>query len=954
MKIQCEQCKIEYTIDDASIGDRGIRAQCPRCNHITTIRKSQSAIMDQARAKLDLAICVNCGKPCETNPNDPIPMCANCQALGQQTAPSNANVPNPLAGLPGFNTPVASVPGFGTSGVNFGSTQPDMPNFGATTPSMPMPGSGNVPAPPVYSPDVGDGRTWKIKKSPSGEIYGPFDRELISGWIDSDKIVPADEICRIGGPWRTAAEHEDFVALFAARYKLSPKPAAATASPSGPATPVPSQTNVSAPALTPPTPEDLGLGSDGPRGKAGEIKTSRGGAMAMAADRLGARPAARSPVPKGAFFAAGGIALVVVIGVALYLSGIGSAMRKSFTPAVPVAVEDGTDKQIAAFAHDFPGVGGTADEHVAAGRAAMLVDTVAAWQLARREFGSALSLQRSNLDALAGVAEVDALLGQYDEQTPYLKESMELATRAVERAPSVPVTNRAKAAALLASKGAANFADARNLLTSQVLVKSSGDAIAMSMLGASWRGADDAKAEEILKKASEMNAGLIRPRLELGLLYESQSRFQKAIETLKPITAKSYLAAYHTGLIGERVGRYKEAAAAYDGAAKVALADGGTRSWAEAVLASAIIQYQALDRVKEGAAQLAPVEAKLAAGELKLKPELEGKLKLHLAIVNRLIGGNENLEKSTRYANDVVAMRVGDLGPAAHFTLGLAKLRKGDFDGAAKELEEADAPGISHRVKSEVYFWQGQLKQRRGDSGAAGGKYEDSFHEDGENWRAIVAQAGMMADASDQQIGALDKMQSMAHVDPEFYDTYQRVTPFFPDPSGEILSKADRSFEKLYAARATDSRAATARGIIGYLQKNSSKARTWITTALGESDPDKGALVYSALLLEQKGGAENLKTAVERLQQVKTGEPSSFLSMVVGRCLLKLGKLDDAHASFTESLQQTPDYSPAQYWMGVELSKHGDKKGAVAKWSEALRYDPNYLRASQAIAETDG
>ncbi|HVO29105.1 MAG TPA: tetratricopeptide repeat protein, partial [bacterium] len=939
MKIQCEQCKVEYTIDDASIGERGIRAQCPRCNHITTIRKSQQAILDQARAKLDTAICVNCGKPCEPNPNDPIPICPACQALGSEvgakTTVSGQQLPpaspsNPLAGLPGFSTP-APLPGFGGASAIGGTPAPEI--------GSPARDSGSIPAPPVYTPSEqpDEGRSWRIKKSPSGEIYGPFDRDLILGWIETDKIVPADEIARVGGPWKAAAEHEDFQTQFSARYKQLPsRPAAppVARAPNGggdggaeptmgegtpgptfgdaPETQVATSGGAEVPGLAGTAPVGAGPALNP---KAGDVRTFKGGAMAIAAGRLGTNPQAGPAMPMRIVgVVAGGLGVVVALAAGVYFSGLlsrggGSAGGKA-TPT-PVVVDEDTDREIANFAHEFAGATGTAADHVKAGRDAMATDTVVGWQTARKEFGQALALDKRNNDALVGVAEADALLGQYDEQTGNLKEAVELSNRAVDRAPGSVDANRAKAAALIASRSPVNVADARTLLTTKVLVKGNDDAVSTAMLGAALRGVDDADAEKKLLDAIRMNGSLLRPRLELGLLYESQNRYLKALETYKPISARSSLAAFHAGLIQEKVGKYKEAAAAYDAAAKVALGDGGGHAWVEAVLASAVVQYQALDHAKEANAQLLPVAAKVDSGELKIKPELESRLRLHLAIVNRLLGTSESLEKSLRYSAQVTS---SELSPAAHFNAGLAKLRKSDFDGAGRELEEADAAGLSGHLKSEVYFWQGQLKQRMGEAGAAGGKYEDAFKADPNNWHAVVAQAQMMAESPDQEVPALDKMQDLAHVDPDFYDAYQRVTPFFADPVTDVLNKAAKSFERIYANRSVDPRASTAQGMVAYLQKNQARAARFFQAALQESDPDDGALVYSALLLEQKGGAENLKAAMERYQQVRAHAPSAFISLVIGRCSLRMGRIDDAIASLNESLQQAPDSTPGHYW----------------------------------------
>jgi predicted Zn finger-like uncharacterized protein len=39
VRIDCESCNAAFTIDDKLIGDRGIRAQCPKCGHQTVVKK---------------------------------------------------------------------------------------------------------------------------------------------------------------------------------------------------------------------------------------------------------------------------------------------------------------------------------------------------------------------------------------------------------------------------------------------------------------------------------------------------------------------------------------------------------------------------------------------------------------------------------------------------------------------------------------------------------------------------------------------------------------------------------------------------------------------------------------------------------------------------------------------------------------------------------------------------
>lgn len=902
MKIQCEQCKIEYNIDDASIGERGIRAQCPRCNHITTIRKSQSAIMDQARARLDTAICVNCGKPTDPNPNDPIPICASCHALsaGEVGAKTAVSAPNPLGGPP-----------LGASG------------FGAAA----------VPAPPVFNaPAAGADANvqWRIKKSPSGDIYGPFDRETISGWVETDKVVPADEISRVGGPWRPATEHEDFLPIFAKRYNLAKKVGTGT-------------------AVT------------GAAGAAGDGLQLEGGATERGAGTA-PRPAPRTAPPplkaKPKVQMPWGVMISIAVAAALvgtvaFLFVKGVIPTPNFNAPTPIPVADGTDKRLDAIRDENPGASGSSAEHLAAAMALMSGDTVEAWTAARKELHVALALDRNNVDALAATAEVDALLAMYDQQTGYLDEAFRFSARAAERAPQNPATHRAKAAALLASRNAANRGEARAVLESSVIPAAPDDPIHLTMLALATRGTDDAKAEELLKKAGATSPDLIRPRLELGVLYESQRRYQKALETFRPIAAKSFLASLRIGEIEEEVGNYKEAAAAYRAAAKLAEVNGG-RTWVEASIASAVIQYQALGNVKDAAATLAPLEAKyLADGAVeKLRGDQLGRLRLHLAIVSRLSG---QLDRSLALSAKATADRDGgaEVVPAAHFNAGLASLRKADWDGAERAFEEADAPGITGRQKSEIYFWQAQLRAKRGDVAGAGSKYEDAIREDNHNWRAIIGNAVLLADNLDRQIEGIEKMQDLAKTDPSFYDQYQRVSLFHPDPSRDMLDKAARVFGKVYEQHATDPRASAALGLVAYLAGNKSKADRHFQAALSEQTPDAASQVYSGLIAESRGTKLDLARALDKFTAVKSQAGSPFLSTAIGRVRMQQGDLEKAAGELEEALNRSPDYAPAHFWLGVLYQKRGDKRQALAKWGDALKHDPNYLRASRAILEAD-
>lgn len=931
MKIQCEQCKIEYNIDDAAIGERGIRAQCPRCNFITTIRKSQPAILDAARSKLDSAICVNCGKSMEAVPGDPIPICPTCQAqsidVGSKTNAQGAKAPPPPPRQPVPSRPTApSVPGMTTqSGApSFGNIASAMPSFDAPAiPGAGAPGFGGSSFEGSTDGVTGSGEVvqWRIKKSPNGEVYGPFDRELIQGWIDGEKIVPADEISRVGGPWRAAGEHEDFAAAFAARYG-----------------------GLGGAASVPAT-------NTGGGATASDVRKTVGGSV-TGGKIVSPKLQSREPLPwKSLLGVAAGFALFSIVGLVWYTGAVAS-LGDSFRGAAPTPVPDLTDKMIDALRGQYPSASGTAAEHLEAGKAAAIPDTVEAWTAARTEFAQALAIERKSAEALALVAEMNALLATYDQQRNLLDEALRFGVRATEWDPASAVAARARAAALLAAGSPKDANDARALLEATVVPAMPDDPVVLSMLGRALIPTDPARAEQSLKKAMEKGPTLLRPRVELGLLYEQNHRYQKALEAFRPVLDRSFLAAYQTGKIDENVGAYREAAAAYKIAAQVAEPNGG-RPWADAVISYAVIQYQALGNTKDAAAALAPLEQKyLQAGTKEtLRTEQLARLRLHLAILARLQG---NYARSIELSRAVIAG--GDLqySAAASFNIGLASLRNKDLQTADKALDEANASGLDNRSQSEVLFWHGIVKMQRSEIQPAESAFEDSKKEDGQNWRAVIAHAALLGLSGERDIEAMAKMEDLALIDPLFYDQYQKVTLFFPDPTTELLTLAQKTFTRIHTAtHGTDARSSTGLAIIAYFGNNRVKAQQAVTNALAESSTDPAANVFAGLLAEQKGGKAGLDKAMEYYMVAKSDAPSAFLSTAIGRVELQRGNAQKGETSLQDALNRDPGYAPALYWLGVASQKKGDSRQAIAKWSEALKHDKNFVKASKAMFDID-
>ena len=120
MRIDCEQCGAAYSIDDALITERGVRAQCPKCAHQKIVKKAAAGL----------------------NPLGPGPAPVTAVMTQQPSAnpfATSSPVANPFAGPPSLSGP----PGFGAAApANPFAPPPVPPSLSSPPfPSSPFPSS---------------------------------------------------------------------------------------------------------------------------------------------------------------------------------------------------------------------------------------------------------------------------------------------------------------------------------------------------------------------------------------------------------------------------------------------------------------------------------------------------------------------------------------------------------------------------------------------------------------------------------------------------------------------------------------------------------------------------------------------------------------------------------------------------------------------------------------------
>jgi tetratricopeptide (TPR) repeat protein len=64
---------------------------------------------------------------------------------------------------------------------------------------------------------------------------------------------------------------------------------------------------------------------------------------------------------------------------------------------------------------------------------------------------------------------------------------------------------------------------------------------------------------------------------------------------------------------------------------------------------------------------------------------------------------------------------------------------------------------------------------------------------------------------------------------------------------------------------------------------------------------------------------------------------------------MRQGKSEEAIRHYYEALRINPDYLRAHYNLGVALAMKGDRKGAAYHFSQVLRIDPGNVNARRAL-----
>ena len=303
----------------------------------------------------------------------------------------------------------------------------------------------------------------------------------------------------------------------------------------------------------------------------------------------------------------------------------------------------------------------------------------------------------------------------------------------------------------------------------------------------------------------------------------------------------------------------------------------------------------------------------------------------------------------------------------AHLALGKALLQDGKLPEAIPELQQA---ARLDPQSGEAHYQMGLALSRAGRKEEAAaelrqGRELSSADDRNQNVNLDIAEGRAALDKSDLDQAAT-KFRHAIKLQPESSDAhrylgvvlekrgdtegasdaYEKAVDLNP---GDVVAR--QSLQKLLEAHvATDDPARMAE-FEGYFRESRFKEVEPLLTDYVKEHPQSShgwyALGYS-LFAQQKIG-ESIRALAKCLQlDVKNSEAHKIL----GRDLMIIGRFDDAQIEFEQGIRYAPQSAEMHYNLGKLFSMQDNWAPGRKEFEEALRIDPSYVEALDALGLT--
>jgi len=818
--------------------------------------------------------CFNCGKPMQANPQELIPVCDECKAGGTgASAPAPAEEallsPEPVLGSTTGPNPLEAAPLGSSSG-----------------PALGLGGSPESPPELTSAPAEGGDAELMVRKS-NGQVYGPFPRETVLDWIKTGKIMPDEEVSKIGGAWRMFSRHEEFSSLF---------PDAA------PATPAPSQ----------------------------ELQFKK---INVAAESM--RSASKYIIA---------VAFLIVVAVGTYylasrgtlalpdnvLDKVDSVTNDPNAEAIE-AVSGRTGELIAEILLKYPNVEGTTFEHYYRARTLMDLGNPRDLENAVVSMEMAVAADPRNAAALAGLGELYNRLALDNEASGELqRKSFYFIDHALETGEYRLEANRAKAWFMFT----AGKPNETITFCNKALAIHGDDPETYLLLGMAEfekSGSMTGKTLENFQKALELDPGYNDVFFHKGLCYEQVGQYTRAIDEFKakievdPHFIGSY---FSMGSLYEQVGDYEAAIQSYESVLEMddhhkdaILRLGRLHTQFGNNPKRAAILYMRLD--DEGA----PV---LGRGE-----RIEFLLGRSCAL--RHVG-----EPAQACTSADAAIELDPTNAAAFFEKAMCEYGRDNRSAAIKAFAQADnyVGDLSGREMATLKFFQARASLDDERIADALDSFDRALAADEGFVPAALAKSGAYA-ALGQRDMVKATLRNLRAVDPHYYEQQTALVDIYSEIPD--MTPVCRSVSETLVGVNFDPELYGLAGAVCYHAGDARRANSYLSRAL-EDDPSQWTgLLYTGLMSMDKGDFAKSARVLGRLTEEHRDVGAFYLWY--GHALKSAGKQSEAEEAYGSALKYDRELPWANQELGMlyidsERNQDAKQEFVSARKKDRLLLDP--------------
>ncbi len=636
------------------------------------------------------------------------------------------------------------------------------------------------------------------------------------------------------------------------------------------------------------------------------------------------QPVFRRPPPSGALRAA-----LVVLGLGVLGGGAAAVF---FWPQIrgwlgrtekaTTVVEDILD----AFGAEVPNPAGDPGELARRGRTLMLRDERLAYLEADRVFKTAVLLDPSSPDAIAGWVQNRALLDRGASSVSQRKIALDLVDYALERWPKLSGLLRARAYLLL-SLG--RNKEAQDIATALLAVAGKPDPEVQLVLGATYLESNTELAVDLLEKSLAGNPDLLLAYHLLGESHVRLARFQTALGhfdkrlALDPGQVDSLVAVADLYLSTGKFDKAREVLGT------ILAAEPNQTS---AVLSLARVHYQVRGDLREADGLLQA--ALKAPGELD--PADRATLLAERSTVLRQLGQAEAAREAAEEA-----LRLDPSCQAAQYGRAAAAQDAGDLAaalGMLRALREpmSDSPELLCRLA--------EAEAQIPDFDTAMRLFQSAMERAAQPFEPGLMLASLYLDL-DNPVQAFAVLKKLTRMDPHRARHHRSLVEIY-EGSTLLRHAAERALRGA-SKNGEDAMALALSGVVLWRVGQRDKARSLLSQAIGKDDECFAANLYMGVLLQGEGNHRQAIGFLERAHEADALNPIATQLLASGYA--ELGKHAKAEGLLRGVLKADPGDLSARLRLAEVLLARRKKDAAIEELRRVYEGDNEHVRAKQLL-----